>query len=103
MIEEDISNVFCKDDTEFCETLYIGTNSTNKTKAFGSLQTNTINNNAGNTAPLQRFSHSLNCPYADVYHLNIKAGMTIYINDKAFRVVSVTIEMGMLIAILQNS
>ena len=102
LIESDIRNVFFKDDTEFNVLVAVGTSSRNARMIYATLQSNTIDNNSGNAAPLQQFSHTFGCAFEDVEDLNLHAGSTLYIKNTSYRIVSMTIEMGVLTAILQK-
>ena len=101
MIEYDITHTFFKDDTGFNDSLYIGTGSSNTRLCLGSLQANEVQNNSGNQSPLMQYSHILMIPFADIADINIKAGNTIYINKKAYRILSFTLEMGVYSIVLQ--
>lgn len=101
MIEYDITHTFFKDDKGFCDSLYVGTGSSNTRLCLGSLQANEVQNNSGNQSPLMQYSHILMIPFADIADINIKAGNTIYINKKAYRIVSYTLEMGVYSIVLQ--
>ena len=48
LIASDIKTIFLKDDLEFADALTIGTSSNDTVQTFGSLQSNLVDNNAGN-------------------------------------------------------
>lgn len=102
MIEFDIKNVFCKDDTEFSEKILFSTNSENEKFIYASLQSNEVQNNAGNSNVLIQYTHSLNIPYEDIYTYNIKPNQIIYLNHKPYKIISFVIEMGMYIIQLKE-
>ena len=102
MISNDIKNVFFKDDTEYSDRILISTNKENEKYIFASLQANEVQNNSGNSAPLIQYTHSLNAAFEDVYIYHITAGKTIYINNETYKVVSYTLEMGVIIAQLKK-
>lgn len=91
-IANDIANVFLRT-TDFCDNLQIqsGVNSVN---IIGSLQQNTIENNADHKAPLQSTSWTLYIKYPVSNELEWFAGMRVIINGAPFSVVDVGNEMG---------
>ena len=99
-IARDITNIFLNTN-DFCDdlTLQIGTTRLN---VIGSLQSNCVQNNSGNSAPLQDDAWTLYIAYPLSVENNntialklLSAGTRITINDKVFSVVSVSDEMGL--------
>ena len=101
MIEYDIRHTFFKDNTGFCDSLHIGTGSANTRLCLGSLQANEVQKKSGNLSSFAAYSIIPLIPFADIADINIKAGNTIYINEKAYRIVSYTLEMGVYSIVLQ--
>ncbi len=103
-IARDIEWVFMNTQ-EFCDnlTLHIGTT---KFLVIGSLQNNSIQNNAGNGQPLQDTSWTLYIKYPLDVLTETKllcSGTRIMIDDKSFTVVSVADEMGLATIQLKTS
>lgn len=96
LIASDIKNVFCKNDDEFCDKLKVGFSSENYGYYYGSLQSNEVQNNSGNNSPLVQFSHTLHIEAAPFAGVNFHAGMAIYVEDRAYKIVDSREEMGML-------
>lgn len=95
MISADLKGVFFANADEFCESLEISTSDKRKYTVFGSLQANTVDNNAfNNAAPLQGFSHTLYCEYPIGGEMTLDAGQVIYIDRSPYTVVDITEEMG---------
>ena len=94
-IARDIVSVFMNTN-DFCDnlTIQIGTR---KFNVIGSLQSNLIENNSGNTSPLQDASYTLYIKYPlqeDIEQAILSSGTRITIDNKSFTVVSVSNEMG---------
>lgn len=102
LIAADINNVFFKDASEFCDELKIGFSSSNFAYYYGSLQSNNVQNNSGNSGPLVQFSHTLYVPSANFEGVNFHAGMAIYIDDVVYKIVDYRLEMGGLEAHLRR-
>lgn len=95
-ISRDINRVFLRT-TDFCDNISIQIGS-QKFAVIGSLQSNLVQNNSGNSQPLQENAWTLYIKYPLVEDLNstlLSSGTRITINDKSFTVVSVSDEMGL--------
>ena len=94
-IARDIKRVFLNVN-DFCDnlTIQIGTQ---KFNIIGSLQSNLVQNNSGNSQPLQENAWTLYTKYPldDNAKTLLCAGTRLTINDKSFTVVSVSNEMGL--------
>ena len=95
-IARDVDNVFLNT-SDFCDniTIQIGTK---KFNVIGSLQNNTIENNAGNSNPLQNISYTLYIKYPLSDNLDsslLSSGTRITIDNKSYSVVSVANELGL--------
>ena len=79
---------------EFADELTIQFDNT-RVNIKGSLQSNTIQNNSGNNAPLQSVSWTLytNYPIDNKYKLH--SGTTLAINDCVYKVVDISDELGL--------
>lgn len=93
-IAADIQTVFFKNADEYSDELKIGLDSKKTFTVYGSMQVNTVENNAGNQAPLQRCSHILYVPYPIAGTLEVNVSDVVYINDVAYKVVDLNSEMG---------
>ncbi|MBQ4361088.1 MAG: hypothetical protein II767_12625 [Proteobacteria bacterium] len=93
LIATDIKSVFLGDAEDYGEALKIGISSSNVVNTFGSLQNNLIDNNTG-TNPLQSYAWMLLVPTMDIAELHIRVGQTIYVNDTAYKVTTISDEMG---------
>jgi hypothetical protein len=93
LIASDIKSVFLGDAEDYCEALKIGISSSNVVNTFGSLQNNLIDNNTG-TNPPQSYAWMLLVPTMDISELHIRVGQTIYVNDTAYKVTTMSDEMG---------
>lgn len=96
LIERDISNVFLNTN-DFCDNLVIQIGTT-KFNVIGSLQSNSVENNSGNGAPLQSDAWTLyiKYPMADDLEMTLlSSGTRLTIDNKSFTVVSVSDEMGL--------
>jgi hypothetical protein len=102
LILHDITHTFFKDEFEYSETYKIGSDSENAVSALASLQVNTVNNNSGNNAALQAFSHTLYVPYPIGGKLEFNAGQVIYINDKGYRINDINVEYGVATMLLSK-
>lgn len=94
-IARDIERVFLNVN-DFCDNISIQIGA-QKFAVIGSLQSNLVQNNAGNGQPLQENAWTLYIKYPLVEDLNstlLSSGTRITINDKSFTVVSVSDEMG---------
>lgn len=100
MIEHDITHTFFKDEFEYAETYKIGSDSSNAVETLASLQVNTVDNNSGNNAALQAFSHTLYVPYP-IGTLEFNAGQVIYINDNGYRINDINVEYGVATMLLK--
>ena len=94
-IARDIERVFLNVD-DFCDNLIIQIGAT-KFNIVGSLQSNLVQNNSGNSQPLQENAWTLYVKYPldDNAKTLLCAGTRITIDGKSFTVVSVSNEMGM--------
>ena len=91
-IQRDIDRVFMNTE-DFCDNLTIQCGTT-RLLVIGSLQSNSIQNNSGNSAPLQEISYTLYVKYPLDVSKMLSAGARITINDKSFTVASIADEMG---------
>ena len=94
LIASDIKTIFLKDDLEFADALTIGTSSNDTVQTFGSLQSNLVENNAGNTNALQSFSWILYVSTEDIESFHFRVGQTMYINNTAYKIQTISDEMG---------
>ena len=112
LIAQDITNVFMNVN-DFCDNLNIQIGR-KKFNVIGSLQSNTVTNNSGNSSPLQSDAWVLYIKYPlldDIDTENIlSAGQRIIISspdsnikDMAFTIVSVSDEMGLATVQLSNN
>ena len=94
-IARDIERVFLNVN-DFCDNLIIQIGAT-KFNIIGSLQSNLVQNNSGNSQPLQENAWTLYVKYPldDNTKTLLCAGTRITIDGKSFTVVSVSNEMGM--------
>ena len=94
-IAKDIERVFLNVN-DFCDNLNIQIGTT-KFNIIGSLQSNLVQNNAGNGQPLQENAWTLytKYPLEDTVRTLLCAGTRLTIDDKSFTVVSVSNEMGL--------
>ena len=94
-IARDIEHVFLNVN-DFCDNLIIQIGAT-KFNIIGSLQSNLVQNNSGNSQPLQENAWTLYVKYPldDNAKTLLCAGTRITIDGKSFTVVSVSNEMGM--------
>lgn len=94
-IARDIERVFLNVN-DFCDNLIVQIGTT-KFNIIGSLQSNLVQNNSGNSQPLQENAWTLyaKCPLEDNAKTLLCAGTRLTINDKSFTVVSVSDEMGL--------
>lgn len=102
-IARDINTVFLNTN-DFCDnlTIQIGTK---KLNVIGSLQSNSVENNSGNSSPLQDISYTLYIKYPmaeDLERTLLSSGTRLTIDNKSYSVVSVSDEMG-LATILLNT
>lgn len=93
LIAADIKSVFLGNAKDYGEALKIGISSSNVVNTFGSLQNNLIDNNTG-TNPPQSYAGMLLVPTMDIAVLHIRVGQTIYVNDTAYKVTTISNEMG---------
>lgn len=102
-IARDIERVFLNVD-DFCDNLIVQIG-TQKFNIVGSLQSNLVQNNAGNGQPLQENAWTLYAKYPleDNAKTLLCAGTRLTINDKSFTVVSVSDELGLCTVILQGA
>lgn len=94
-IKRDIERVFLNTG-DFCDNITIIINQ-KKFNVIGSLQNNTVENNSGNSNPLQSISYTLYIKYPlsdDLDKSLLSSGQRIFIDNKSFTVVSVAAEMG---------
>jgi hypothetical protein len=89
---QDIFSVFLRT-TDFCDELHIQSG-TKAVTIIGSLQQNTIENNADHKAPLQSTSWTLYTKYPLDGGFEWSAGMRAIINGEAYSVVDVGDELG---------
>lgn len=94
-IARDIERVFLNVN-DFCDNLIIQIGAT-KFNIIGSLQSNLVQNNSGNSQPLQESTWTLYAKYPldDNAKTLLCAGTRLTIDDKSFTVVSVSNEMGL--------
>ena len=95
-IERDINRVFLNTN-DFCDNICIQTD-TQKFNVIGSLQNNTIENNSGNSNPLQRISYTLYIKYPlsdNLYSTLLSSGSRLTIDNKLYSVVSIADELGL--------
>lgn len=96
LIARDIETVFLNTN-DFCDNLTIQVGTT-KFNVIGSLQSNSVQNNAGNGQPLQENAYTLYIKYPlteDLERSILSSGARLTINNKPFSVVSVSDEMGL--------
>lgn len=94
-IKRDIERVFLNT-SDFCDNITIQIKE-KKFNIIGSLQNNTIENNSGNSNPLQSISYTLYIKYPLQDNLDqslLSSGNRITIDNKSFTVVSVADELG---------
>lgn len=104
LIVRDIDNVFMNTN-DFCDNLTIQVGTT-KFNVIGSLQSNLVQNNSGNSSPLQENAYTLYIKYPlteDLERSILSSGARLTINNKSFSVVSVSDEMGLATIILQGA
>lgn len=94
LIASDIKTIFLKDDLEFADALTIGTSSNDTVQTFGSLQSNLVENNSGNASALQSFSWILYVSTEDIESFHFRIGQTMYINNTAYKIQTISDEMG---------
>lgn len=102
-IARDINTVFLNTN-DFCDNLTIQIGST-RFNIIGSLQSNSVENNSGNSSPLQDISYTLYIKYPMVDDLEmtlLSSGTRITIDNRSFTVVSVSDEMGLATVLLQT-
>ena len=102
-IARDINAVFLNTN-DFCDnlTIQIGTK---KFNVIGSLQSNSVENNSGNSSPLQDISYTLYIKYPltnDLEQTILSSGTLITIDHKSYSVVSASDEMGLATIILSG-
>ena len=102
-IARDIEHVFLNVN-DFCDNLIIQIGAT-KFNIIGSLQSNLVQNNSGNSQPLQENAWTLYAKYPieDNARTLLCAGTRLTIDGKSFTVVSVSDEMGLCTVILQGT
>ena len=102
-IARDIERVFLNVN-DFCDNLNIQIG-TAKFNIIGSLQSNLVQNNSGNSSPLQENAWTLYAKYPleDTVRTLLCAGTRLTIDGKSFTVVSVSDEMGLCTVILQGT
>ena len=96
LIARDIETVFMNTN-DFCDNLVIQVGTT-KFNVIGSLQSNLVQNNAGNGQPLQENAYTLYIKYPlteDLERSILSSGARLTINNKPFSVVSVSDEIGL--------
>lgn len=111
LISRDITGIFMNVN-DFCDTLNIQIGR-KKFNVIGSLQSNTVTNNSGNSSPLQSDAWTLYIKYPLIDDLDannsLSAGQRIIISnnenikDMAFTIVSVSDEMGLATIQLSNN
>ena len=95
-IARDIDAVFLNAD-DYCDNLVLQVGTT-KFNVIGSLQSNLVQNNAGNGQPLQENAYTLYIKYplaGDLELSRLSASTRLTINNKPFSVVSISDEMGL--------
>ena len=96
LIARDIEKVFLNTN-DFCDSLTLQIGNT-KFNVIGSLQSNSVENNAGNGQPLQENAWTLYMKYPmadDLERSILSSGARITIDNKSFTVVSVSDELGL--------
>lgn len=104
LIARDINTVFMNTN-DFCDNLTIQVGTT-KFNVIGSLQSNLVQNNSGNSSPLQENAYTLYIKYPlteDLERSILSSGARLTINNKSFSVVSVSDEMGLATINLQGA
>ena len=94
-IARDINRVFLNTG-DFCDNITIQVGN-RKFNVVGSLQSNTVQNNSGSTAPLQSIGYTLYIKYPLADNLDstlLSSGARITIDNKPFSISSVSNEMG---------
>ena len=102
-INRDINTVFLNT-SDFCDniTIQVGTK---KFNVIGSLQSNAVQNNSGNTQPLQSIGYTLYIKYPlsnDLDHTLLSSGTRITIENKSYSISSVSNEMGIATILLDS-
>ncbi len=95
-IAHDVDRVFLNT-SDFCDNITFQVGIV-KYNIVGSLQSNTVQNNSGNSAPLQSDSWTLYIKYpleGAVERAILSSGKRVTINDKPFTVVSISDECGL--------
>ena len=94
-IARDIEHVFLNVN-DFCDNLTVQIGTT-KLNIIGSLQSNLVQNNSGNSSPLQENAWTLYAKYPleDTARTLLCAGTRLTIDGKSFTAVSVSDEMGL--------
>ena len=103
LIARDINTVFLNP-SEYCDniTIQVGTK---KFCVVGSLQSNTVQNNSGSTAPIQSIGYTLYIKYPLSDNLDstlLSSGARITIDNKSYSISSVSNEMGIATILLDS-
>lgn len=104
LISRDIETVFLNTN-DFCDNITIQVGTT-KFNVIGSLQSHLVQNNSGNSSPLQENAYTLYIKYPlteDLERSILSSGTRLTIDNKSFSVVSVSDELGLATVILQCS
>lgn len=95
-IARDIEKVFLNT-KDYCDNLIIQIG-TKRFNVIGSLQSNSVQNNSGNGAPLQEMSYTLYIKYPMIEDLEmtlLSSGTRLTIDNKSYSVASVSDELGL--------
>lgn len=103
LISRDINTIFLNTQ-DFCDniTIQVGTK---KFNVVGSLQSNTVQNNSGNSQPLQSIGYTLYIKYPLADNLDqslLSSGTRITIDNKSYSISSVSNEMGLATILLDS-
>lgn len=91
IIEQDTAAIF-NDYRDFTETLTISTNKTNERQVMGSLQSDLVTFNSSMSEVLNAYAVTLFMP--EQADLNLNKGQVIYVQERAFRIVASSLNMG---------
>ena len=95
-IARDINTIFLNT-SDFCDNITIQVGN-RKFSVVGSLQSNTVQNNSGSTAPLQSIGYTLYIKYPLSDNLDqslLSSGARITIDNKSYSISSVSNELGL--------
>lgn len=103
LIARDINTVFLNPN-EYCDNITIQVGA-KKFCVVGSLQSNTVQNNSGSTAPIQSIGYTLYIRYPLADSLDstlLSSGARITIDNKSYSISSVSNEMGIATILLDS-